>query len=81
MNRILDLHYGANRSQKKVDVDAIRNVIITYDLHPKNVQRLKRKYGGPTTLILFKLKNKREMKHVKRYGINLKITLRLSQYT
>lgn len=65
-----------NKIQKEVDVDVIKNVIITYDLHPKNVQRSKRKNEDPTTMILFKLKNEREEQHAKRYGTEIENSIK-----
>ena len=42
----------------------MKNIVISYCLHPENVQRLK-KNGGPTTLIFFKLKNESEEQYAK----------------
>ena len=46
----------------------MKNIVISYCLHPENVQRLKKKKknGDPTTLIFFKVKNESEEQHAKR---------------
>ena len=55
-----------NKIPEKVNVDTIKNVIISYSLYAKNVQRVKRKNVDPTTLILLKLKNEKEEQNAKR---------------
>ena len=57
-----------NKIPENVGVDTIKNTIVSYGLHPENVHRLQRKYRGPTTLILFKLKNESEEQRAKRFG-------------
>ena len=55
-----------NKIPEKVNVDTIKNVIISYSLYAENVQRVKRKNVDPTTLILLKLKNEKEEQNAKR---------------
>ena len=52
-------------------IETVKNIILNCGLHPENVHRLKRKYGNPTTLVFFKLKNEGEEQHVKIFGIKI----------
>ena len=60
-----------NKIPENMKIETVKNIILNCGLHPENVHRLKRKYGNPTTLVLFKLKNEGEEQHVKSFGIKI----------
>ena len=60
-----------NKIRENMEIETVKNTIINCGLHSESVHRLVRKNGNPTTLVLFKFKNKSEEQHAKRFGIKI----------